>query len=362
VATPDIISILEAAYAPASSDAEWLHGVASAALPSLQYGCGLHAHLVDLSGSSGPLLREPIVLGATPEWEQNWRRNWWDIFIAPMDPFHVKVLHTFTTVSYATDLFTALSEEIPTYAQYLSKLVKNHWGSTHARFALPGDRPGGSTLLYPDSINIACLDAEWRGCALIANLPKASSGPVPRALARTWSQVAAHVAAGYRLRRSGPRDPFATAEAVIDPGGRVAHAVDGAKVPMALEAIRTAAAAVDRARLGRERKNSDSALAGWRALAAGRWSVLDHFDRDGRRYFLAQPNETEPRPRLSLTRREAQIVELVAQGHTNKQIAYELGLSPSTISSQLVTATRKLGTRSRVETILSVRGSHPARR
>jgi DNA-binding CsgD family transcriptional regulator len=353
----DVIGILEAAYAPASSDREWLHAVASAALPSLQQGCGLHAHLVDLSGPDGIVLREPLVLGATPEWERDWRRNWWDIFIAPMDPFHLRVLHTFTTVSYATDLFTALSDEIPTYAQYLSKLVKNHWGKTHARFALPGDRPGGNALLYPDSLNIACLDAERRGCALIANLPKASSGPVPRALARTWRQVAAHVAAGYRLRRSGPRDPFATAEAVIDPAGRVKHAVDAAKAAPALEAIRTAAVAVDRARLGRERKDAASALEGWRALAAGRWSVLDHFDRDGRRYFLAQPNETEPRPRPSLTRREAQIVELVAQGHTNKQIAYELGLSTSSISSQLVTATRKLGTRSRVETILSVRGA-----
>lgn len=97
--------------------------------------------------------------------------------------------------------------------------------------------------------------------------------------------------------------------------------------------------------------DASEALAIWRALAEGQWSLVDHFDLRGRRYLIARPNDSEPRAWDSLTERERAAVALAAMGHTNKLIAYELGLATSTIGMQLSRATRKVGVRSRVELI-----------
>lgn len=54
-------------------------------------------------------------------------------------------------------------------------------------------------------------------------------------------------------------------------------------------------------------------------------------------------------PELVLARREAQVAELLALGHSEKQIAYALGLSPSGVSRCIQSAARKLGLGSRAE-------------
>ena len=41
----------------------------------------------------------------------------------------------------------------------------------------------------------------------------------------------------------------------------------------------------------------------------------------------------------------------LAQGHANKLIGYELGLSPSTVAMHLSNASAKLGAKSRVELV-----------
>jgi DNA-binding CsgD family transcriptional regulator len=93
-------------------------------------------------------------------------------------------------------------------------------------------------------------------------------------------------------------------------------------------------------------------LDAWRALTGGQWTVLDHFDKDGRRYWLARPNAPMPPAaigELALTEREQQVVRSLSLGHSNKLIAYELGLHPSTVSQHIAAAARKLGVRSRPE-------------
>ncbi len=65
--------------------------------------------------------------------------------------------------------------------------------------------------------------------------------------------------------------------------------------------------------------------------------------------WLARRNEQGcPDPR-ALGARERDVVALAALGKSNKLIAYELGLSPSTVGSHLSAAMRKLGVASRVE-------------
>jgi DNA-binding NarL/FixJ family response regulator len=87
----------------------------------------------------------------------------------------------------------------------------------------------------------------------------------------------------------------------------------------------------------------------WKALVAGRWTLIDTFEGDGRRYLLAQRNDPEVRhaARAALTKREREVAGYAALGHSNKMIAYELGLSASTVATHLAEAARKLRVRSR---------------
>ena len=81
----------------------------------------------------------------------------------------------------------------------------------------------------------------------------------------------------------------------------------------------------------------------WRALISGRWSVVEHFERDGKRYYLAHKNDPELAADRALTPRERQVFGYAELGHSDKLIAYSLGLSLSTVSTLLSSARRKLG-------------------
>ena len=65
----------------------------------------------------------------------------------------------------------------------------------------------------------------------------------------------------------------------------------------------------------------------------------------------------------ALTRRERQVFDLLVQGHTNKSIASELGLSPKTVEYHLRKVYTKLGIGSRVElaAVLVAKADRPAR-
>lgn len=52
-----------------------------------------------------------------------------------------------------------------------------------------------------------------------------------------------------------------------------------------------------------------------------------------------------------LSKRECEIVVLISQGDTDKQIAKKLGISPRTVESYIVNVKQKLGVRTRVELI-----------
>jgi DNA-binding CsgD family transcriptional regulator len=66
-------------------------------------------------------------------------------------------------------------------------------------------------------------------------------------------------------------------------------------------------------------------------------------DHDGKRFLLAQQNRVVRDPTPRLTPREHQVVACAAMGHSNKLIAYDLGISPGSVSVLLSRASTKLG-------------------
>src|SRR5690606_23074216 len=104
-----------------------------------------------------------------------------------------------------------------------------------------------------------------------------------------------------------------------------------------------AAIAIDRARSSAGAREPDEALQAWRGLVAGHWSLVDRFDRDGRRYLVARRNEPSVSPHRGLSLRERQIAAYAALGHNQKRIAYTLGLAPSTVSAHLRASMQRPG-------------------
>jgi DNA-binding CsgD family transcriptional regulator len=101
-------------------------------------------------------------------------------------------------------------------------------------------------------------------------------------------------------------------------------------------------------RLRRVADDEAAAIAG--ALARGEWTAIDRFDAGGRRFVIAIKNAPAGGRRgEALTAREAEAAALLARGHANKLIAYEMGRSPSTIAGLLATACEKLGVDSTLE-------------
>ncbi|MBL8958156.1 MAG: helix-turn-helix transcriptional regulator, partial [Myxococcaceae bacterium] len=202
-----------------------------------------------------------------------------------------------------------------------------------------------------DALGVNAMDPTLRGCMLA--VPLRERRKTSRPFKARWSRIAAHVAAGHRLRRqleAATETVLAGAEAVLDPDGKLQHADGEAKGPGARAALRGAAVALDRIRTRAARAaDPDAAIEKWKGLVSGRWSLVDHFDKDGRRFFVARRNDPPVTGGLSL--RELQVVGFAALGHSNKLIGYEMGLSEATVASHLMRAARQLKVRSRAELI-----------
>ena len=181
------------------------------------------------------------------------------------------------------------------------------------------------------------------------------------------NRIGVHITAGARLRRASwdtalpagtpLTDVPLDSEALLDPKRfRVSEAFGPAKDRAALETIRDAAIRVDRARGHLRRTDPERALDVWQGLVRGRWSLVDWFDTDGRRFVLAKPNAPNLGDPRGLTEREHQVATYAARGESSKLIGYRFGVSPSRVSVLMRSAFRKLGVRTQAELIGRMRG------
>lgn len=194
-----------------------------------------------------------------------------------------------------------------------------------------------------DTFAVNALDASGNGLWLGAPLP--STAKVSAARMTLFTRFSAHLASALRLRRSAQRSK-PKAAGILAPNGSLLDGDDG--IVESREELRRATVAFDQARTKKMRADVELATRQWRPLVGSRWSLVDDFDSDGRRFVLAVENSPPTRPpRTDLSEREHQVMTQAHLGHTDKVIAYELGLATSTVRVLLHRATRKLGATTR---------------
>lgn len=312
------ISVLEAAYELSLAPEAWLEHLLDKAAPLLDRGVGVNAQTFQVSASHFALV-DVIVHGESDA--QTLRQ-----FLEHVPP-------------HIIDCVYRRGAPVGTLSEWLFP------DDATAQAYFLGNAPND----FQDSTGLVAHTGQGWGLVLAAPLIKPQRLEVSER--RRWTKVAAHLAAGLRLRQQlGGLDIDAPqVEAILTPDGRIEHVSDAAKSPSARERLRAAVRRVDRARTGTYRQDSDAALDLWEGLVAGRWSLVDRFDSDGRRYLIAVKNDPQmPDPR-GLSLRERQVVEFFGMGRPTKEIAYILGLSTSTVANTLAHAQAKLSMATKTE-------------
>lgn len=167
-------------------------------------------------------------------------------------------------------------------------------------------------------------------------------------------RLGSHIATGLRLQRLVGSAAFddPAVEAILDSNGRVQHGAGMARMRGTLERLRQCV-------LARARSDAElSAGPAWSAVLGGRWSLVDRFDSDGRRFVVAYRNPPGMLDPRRLTPREEGVAALAAIGRSNKEIAGELGVKQSTVATLLASALAKLGLESRTMLPLFWRDLH----
>lgn len=316
----DVLSLIDAAYAVDRDEERWLRGIADAARLLLDCGRGLFTVCYDASDPDRFQLRASIVEGLPAGLEQ---------VLGP----HVALFDR----EWVQDTFLGFSVDH----------IRNPRFTRHAAGA-----PALLDRLYAgygvqDIFSINAVDPSGIGYQI--NVLQPNRCRLTRESRLKWGRVAAHIAAGKRLRQRLAAAPAAAPEAVLAPDGKLLHAEGEARDVNARERLTESVRSRERARGKLRRFDPDLAVAEWKGLVAARWTLVDQFESDGQRYLLARRNEADVAGVEALTARERSAVGYAALGHNNKLIAYEMGIAPSTVAVLLSRAARRLGARSRTE-------------
>ncbi len=329
--TSEAIDLIEVAYELHKSDADWLSGLMDTAAPMIDHGLGMFGFaFVRPHGGGGrdAVIQDMQLRSLPPDFPER--------FVAASQALSPEFVRAVTP---------------PGYAGTWSEIARDHPEEFHALLEKLG---------YVDLFGITAIDPDGVGVDISAPLRetmKLSSKSRER-----WQMLGAHIASAYRLRRAVIRSeddldddvhelPYG-AEAVLDANDlRIIEAIGPAKDRNAAQILRRAARRVDKARGKLRRDDPRKALETWKALVRGRWSMVDWFDSDGRRFVLARPNPPKVFDPRGLSAQECQVVTFVLLGDTNKVIAYRLGLSQGRVSVLLKSAMHKLGAKSKAQLV-----------
>ena len=302
---PTIVHAVQACYRLDLTDRAWLEGLTVALRPFVDHGLGIGAW----SFRPGEWTSKELPLGVDPSiGEAMWN-------MAP----------GFTTAEM-TALF--LGARVTSATERLGRSVGLDEHAAAREFLLP--------LGIRDFHALSVLDASGIGIVLAGASKEVMR--LSRPSHERLERVASHLLAGFRLRSALGVD-----DAVLTPDGKTVHAEGRARDAPMREALRDAVVAFDHAQSRRADKDPEEAVRAWAALVAGRWSIIERFESDGRRYLVARRNQPLAVAAAALTPLEAHSLLLRAQGVTYKAIRYELGQSEGTVDRHVKAGLRKLG-------------------
>lgn len=345
-ARADLISVVEACYELGAPEPTWLQQLADRFQAVLAAEHGLLAYHIELD-ALGPSFRHPVQSGNLDldvvariremgELLERKRRGDVGLLDRAKAAIYERVVRTAITESPDRLLLSEYRRVGPTWMYTLGAPVTDLFGLMNHHV----DHHGVTVLVGGLKRNRALRPAER--CA--------------------FQMLSAHLKAGLRLRRrleiAGRGVEVPPEGAVLSPSGRVLHAEGGARDAPARDELGARAAEIDRARAARSGRGED-ALAVWRGLVQGRWSLVEQFDADGRRFVLAHRNPEDVRDPRGLTEMESRVVGLGVRGYSDKLIAYHLGIAEGTASSHLTQAMRKLRITSRIALVRDLGHRYP---
>jgi DNA-binding CsgD family transcriptional regulator len=326
----DVLDVLENAYRFDGDDAEWLDRVARSIQRQIDpRRYGIFSFLYTLT-SDGRVSTSTARAYDVPEPFASSTGQ----IVAALPPWYVR--QTFAQHPCASGIHTGDAK----CRAFSRNLIKE----------------GFSPLGIKDLFVINGLDPTGSGVYVAA--ARKTSADLARPVRARWTRVGVHLASAWRLRRA-LRVPAAAsvdaAEAVLRPDGKIEHAREEARAQDARKSLTHAARAIERARTRKSSSSDDRDVSEWTGLIAARWSLVDHFESDGKRWLLARRNDVADVGQAELSPRELQAVAFAALGHTNKLIAYEMGIAAETVRVLLHRAARKLGANDRSELITRAR-------
>ena len=315
IAERHVIDVVEAAYGSNADLNQWLASTAHAlqrAIPSaISIGGVSYQWKYDPRGDFRIVdFGVPVIFGEDMQWTDSMRAG-----ILALPPPIAEQIHgrmQANVLTRASEMGEAVLEH-PVLEGALSGRLKDQLGIVG-----PGD---------------------GHGFILAGSLVESTR--IPSRMQRVLDRMTFHLAAGHRMRSHA----IDAAEAVLSASGKVLHAEGVAK---------TKRDALDdgfrrRAHARKNAAHAETALDVWRALTAGRWSIVDHWDTDGKRFVLAVRNPPRARPLEGLSPRERRVAALAAAGHRDKEIAYVLGLTLPAVATAVLRARRKLGAKTRTD-------------
>lgn len=315
----DPVAVLEVSYAPHEDERAWLSSVATTLRPLVDTDrLSLHAYIACGIDSRR---HDLLFFGGYPK-ERLVR-----VLSAP-----------FAFPPVASDLARPMVEKLATQRGIAT--LRPHAGESIGEFWGHGVHD-----------NVAFICADGQGEAVVIAALTSTPFLLSPSDATMWRRVAVHVGAARRLLRGGTSLDSDQVESVLTPAGKVVDARGRAQPHHAREQLRDAVRAIDRARTRRGRADPEAALAAWSGLFAGRWSLIDHFDSDGRRFVVARPNDPDAPMPGGLTRRQRQVAFYGSLGWSNKEIGYALGLAPTTVSMHMGHVLPRLGLKTRLQLV-----------
>jgi DNA-binding NarL/FixJ family response regulator len=120
------------------------------------------------------------------------------------------------------------------------------------------------------------------------------------------------------------------------------HLAGAARCSPARVALTTAVAEMERARGRMRNERPEAALNMWRELVAGRWTLVESLEHDGRRFIVAMANPPEAVALRQLSERENVLIRLLAEGRSGSDISATLGVSRSAVSQGIRAILMKL--------------------